>query len=94
MGSHLGLLRLFDQGQRLINGALGTIKPLLKGTPLLLELANSPEIYEPPLRSSLVPRTVMVGWMRKAKAAHELAAQKTERAEAHSMESHWYCPFV
>ncbi len=88
MGSHLDILRLFDQGQRLINSALSTIEPLLKGTPLLLELANNPEIYEPPLRSPLVPRTVVVGWIRKAKAAHELAAQKTERAEAHSMESH------
>ncbi len=40
MGFRSGCLRLVDQGQRLINRMLGTLKPFLQDTSLLLVLAD------------------------------------------------------
>jgi hypothetical protein len=67
-------LSLVDQGQRLIKTVLGTIKLFLQGTSFVLQLApDNSEIDESPFPSSLVLRALFGAWVKRVKAARELA---------------------
>jgi hypothetical protein len=81
MGSRPSCLRFVDQGPRLINRTLGTLKPFLEPTPLLLELTDELGVDEPSLPPSLRTGVVTISRKGKVTATNEFAAKRIERAE-------------